>query len=85
VLLPLAMPLAATAPYGSTPDPAQLRGDTLAIFSMTLTQPRMAIAGGDFNRTTRAGRFSTDFGSTPDGSGIDATWGMRCVVAAVPR
>jgi hypothetical protein len=85
VLVPLAMPLVAAAPYGTTPDPAQLRGDTFAVFSMTLTQPRAGLVGGDFDRTMTTGRFSTDFGGTPDGSGVDATYGMRCVVAAVPR
>jgi hypothetical protein len=85
VLLALAMPLAATAPFGQAPDPTQLRGDTFLLISTGSVFERIGIAGGWDTSGSAAGRFQSDFGGNVAGGNNDVTWGMRCVVAAVPR
>jgi hypothetical protein len=85
VAVTLALQLAATAPYGEAPDPAQLRNDLSELYETGPVFERMGNAGGMFAFGTQAGRFTTDFGGSVDGGGSDASWGFRCVVAAVPR
>jgi hypothetical protein len=85
VALTMALQLAASAPYGETPDPVQLRNDQSELFETGPVFERMGNSGGTFAYNTSAGRFSTDFGGSVDGGSSDSSWGFRCVVAAVPR
>ena len=85
MVVPLAMPLAAGAPFGVPPEVTQTRGDMTFLYETTPDHPRMGIAGGTYSSGPNAGRFETDFGGDPDGANVDVTWGTRCVVAAVPR